>query len=148
MRATILRRTSYVLGVLAFSLLISPLFTAAGFYELAVGAMMLGFLYSIRDINNHFHITWTKVTLKIYPRLELFPPLNRWLVAQDNREVTPELYDELAELKGVMQDDYIEDKIQHIIEYRQGIVTYYDIANIAMMSESMIRLRHLNAHRG
>ncbi|EPR7483919.1 TPA: hypothetical protein ACGSTL_001230 [Vibrio parahaemolyticus] len=146
MRAIILRRTSYAVGVFSFCLLVSPLFTSAGFYEITVGVMMLYFLYSIRDINNHFHITWTKVTLKIYPRLELFPPLNRWLVAQDNREITPELYEELAELKGVMESDYIENKIQHVIEYRNGIVTYYDIANIAMMSESLFRLQLINSN--
>lgn len=108
---------------------------------------MLCFLFSIRDINNHFNITWTNVTLKIHPSLDVFPPLNRWLVPLDRMEISPELYEELADLKGVVQSDFIEEKISHILEYRKGVITYYDIANIAMMAECLIRSRQFSINK-
>lgn len=146
-RAKILRRSVHFVGAFASGLIVSPLFTDAGFYELIVGVMMLCFLFSIRDINNHFNITWTNVTLKIHPSLDVFPPLNRWLVPLDRMEISPELYEELADLKGVVQSDFIEEKISHILEYRKGVITYYDIANIAMMAECLIRSRQFSINK-
>lgn len=107
--------------------------------DLTIGVSLIIFSHSTRTISDHFYITWRNVTLKIYKKPETFPPMNRWMVPMDTREIPPELYDELESLVIEMNHSFITSKVQQVVDFRGGIVTYYDLANLVFITESIVR---------
>ena len=65
--------------------------------------------------------------------------MNKWLVPLDTKEISPDLYDELENLVLDMNNPFITSKVQQVVDFRNGIVTYYDLANLVFITESIVR---------
>ena len=138
-RAVKIKRSCHFLGVFSCSLIIySLLMPSPDWYEFTVGAVLLLFLFSTRGIDSHFYITWSTVVLKTPKELNKFTPIKRWLVHKNTKEISPELYEELCRLVAQFNNKHLNKKLNEVLECRNGVVTHYDLANIAFMSRGLV----------
>lgn len=142
LRAKAIKLTTPAIGGLALMFIGLALFSSGSWYEGIIGISLLVFLYNTRDIGNHFNVSYFNDTsLVIHESLESFPPLNRWLVANDSKEISSEHYDELELLVKDVRIPYLDEKLKQVLSYRKGILTYYDFANLVFMYETFMRLQ-------
>ena len=143
LRAVIIKRTYYIVISVLMFLAVNAIVlgSSAAYVALYVLAILLFHFYRrITSIKNHFHVTWAVVTLRLYRKIEQSPPVCTWLVSRSKQELNEDEYKELDLLTSAVEHDFIDKKVQEIKEYRHGIVTYYDLANILLMCESILRL--------
>nr|CQB46058.1 hypothetical protein [Vibrio cholerae] len=86
--------------------------------------------------------------MKVYKNPENYPPLNVWLVPHEGREITPDHYDELEKMVLEVNEDFVTQKVQQVIDYRGGKVTFYDLANIIFLTEGIVRYRAIRQAEG
>lgn len=139
-RAKLLHKLNFMSkGVGVMFIIYSLIGSGIDIIDLTIGISLIVFSYSTKTISEHFYITWHNVTLKIYKKPETFPPMNKWLVPLDTKEISPDLYDELENLVLDMNNPFITSKVQQVVDFRNGIVTYYDLANLVFITESIVR---------
>ena len=144
-RAKLIKRTTPLIGAMAVILIYLAVFNDKGtWFEGVLGLSMLVFIYSTRSIANHFNVSLFDCSFVVFDKLENYPPLNKWLVADDTKEISQAHYDEIERLMMDVRVPYIEERMKQVLVYRDGIMTYYDFANLVFMYESHMRLQQHN----
>ncbi len=130
-------RKLQVVGIVLFGLGIYGL----DLYTIGIGLAIWYFQRATKSVNDHFYATSSNITMKVYKNPENYPALNIWLVPKESNEISPDHYDELENLLLEVNSDFVTNKVQHVYDYRGGKVTFYDLANIIFLVESIMRYR-------
>lgn len=101
-------------------------------------------VYLTSSASNHFKVSFFTVSLRIYPRLELFPPVPKFLIPFCNKKATSEIIYELKSLVAALNNKIIVDKYNQVDSFRGGALTVYDAANLVLMCETLIKLNQNN----